>query len=380
MLSESEQANQAILFDSLPLANDKSLGIITLNSESTLNALSLAMIEPMMSQLRAWEADPKIVAILLQSAGDKAFSAGGDIQSLYHWIQSYLQNNDKDSLKQAEGFFQREYELDFYLHNYPKPIITWGHGIIMGGGFGIYSGCRFRIVTESTRIAMPEVAIAFFPDVGASYYLNRIKNNAGRFLALTGSTLNAADGLAAGVADCFLLSNHKETLIQALQQQAWVDDNQENTQIIQQLLHRFGKQRTAELPTSNLSRYEEEINRLAAASSLLEFSESINAITDDQAWFTRARDNFRYSSPLALQWTDRHLALCQGLEYEQVLQKDLVLAVNIIRGSEFVEGIRARVIDKDQKPNWRYKDIEKVPPEEVNAMFVQPWTENPLRI
>src|SRR6202521_72525 len=171
-------------------------GHVTLDRPAALNALSFAMIQALARQLQAWADDPQVRAVLVRGAGGKAFCAGGDIRALY------------DSFKAGQTghalFFAEEYKLDYFIHRYPKPYIALMDGVVMGGGMGISQGATFRVVTERTRLAMPEVGIGLFPDVGASYFLSRLPGCLGSYLALTGVQVRGADAVYARFGDVFL--------------------------------------------------------------------------------------------------------------------------------------------------------------------------------
>ncbi|MAD21828.1 MAG: enoyl-CoA hydratase, partial [Halomonas sp.] len=184
-----------VLFEEHTTQDGHVIGEITLNAERSLNALTLEMIEEILPRLNQWQSDERVVAVLLDSAGEKAFCAGGDVVNLYKAIQG------EGAADFPERFFENEYRLDYQLHTFPKPVICWGNGIVMGGGMGLLSGSSHRIVTETSRLAMPEVTIGLYPDVGASWFLNRLPGGAGRFLAMTGGQINAPDAVHLGLAD-----------------------------------------------------------------------------------------------------------------------------------------------------------------------------------
>ena len=165
-----------ILFDELPAGTGK-LGRVTLNVAATLNSLTLDMVDLLQAQMDAWRVDDEIAAIFVEGTGDKAFCAGGDVQALHRSAVA----TPGGPCDYAESFFEREYRLNYTLHTYNKPIICWGHGIVMGGGLGVMAGCSHRVVTQKTRIAMPEVTIALFPDVGGTWFLNHMPGKAGYF-------------------------------------------------------------------------------------------------------------------------------------------------------------------------------------------------------
>src|SRR5690606_15192614 len=189
------------------------IGIATLNVPRALNALSLEMIDLLKMQLDDWQQDARIAAVWLDAEGDKAFCAGGDVVRLY---QSMVDTPTGERNHYAEAFFGREYQLDYLLHTYGKPVICWGHGIVMGGGLGLMSGCSHRVVTEKSRIAMPEITIGLHPDVGGSWFLSRMPGRTGLFLGLTGANINAADALYIGLADRAIGSGLKAQVFDAL--------------------------------------------------------------------------------------------------------------------------------------------------------------------
>ncbi len=192
------------------------IAFITLNRPAALNALSLEMVSALRATLRDHAADPHVHAVLLRGAGGRAFCAGGDIRALYQ--------SRKSSGAMHRDFFAAEYPLDYCLHFYPKPYIALMDGITMGGGMGLAQGSPIRIVGERSRIAMPEVGIGFFPDVGGSFFLSRAPGELGLYLALTGTQIGAADTLYAGLADAYLPRDSVERLEQALSQLAWSGD------------------------------------------------------------------------------------------------------------------------------------------------------------
>lgn len=182
------------------------IGIATLNAPQTLNALSLPMIEVLDEQLTIWANDPDIVCVLLRGTGPKAFCAGGEVRSL----AEACRHHPGEVPPLAAHFFAAEYRLDYRLHTYPKPLLCWGHGHVLGGGMGLLQGSSVRIVTPSSRLAMPEISIGLYPDVGASWFLARLPGKLGLFLGLTGAPINARDALDLGLADRLLGKTSKK--------------------------------------------------------------------------------------------------------------------------------------------------------------------------
>ena len=207
----------AIHCEVLTGADGARIGIATLDAPKALNALNLPMIEVLGEQLHSWASDPGVVCVLLRGNGAKAFCAGGDVRAL---AQACLARPGSVPAL-AATFFAAEYHLDYRLHTYPKPLLCWGHGHVLGGGMGLLQGANVRIVTPSSRLAMPEISIGLYPDVGASWFLARLPGKLGLFLGLTGAPINARDALDLGLADRFFGEEQQEALLEELLQLNW---------------------------------------------------------------------------------------------------------------------------------------------------------------
>ncbi|WP_284209037.1 enoyl-CoA hydratase/isomerase family protein, partial [Chitiniphilus shinanonensis] len=199
----------------LPTANGRQLGVLRLDSPSRLNAQTLAMVHVLDAALAGWRERDDVVAVLVVGEGERGLCAGGDLKALYEAMGSV------ETLADGDAFFAEEYALCRDLHFYPKPVVAWGHGIVMGGGWGLFAGAHHRVVTESTRLAMPEIAIGLFPDVGASRWLHQLPGRLGRWLALTASELNAADALWSGAAHLALPEAARDDLMPWLAALPW---------------------------------------------------------------------------------------------------------------------------------------------------------------
>ncbi len=206
-----------VIFDELPTACGGRIGVATLNAPRSLNSLSLEMARQLEAKLDAWAVDRNVVAVWLEGGGDKAFCAGGDVVALYRALTEEGENrgSGRDSELPAT-YFTVEYRLDYRIHTYPKPVMVWADGIVMGGGLGLTAGGLHRIVTETTLIAMPEITIGLYPDIGASWFLNRMPPGVGAYLGLTGAQLNARDALDVGLADRFVPRERRAAVLEAL--------------------------------------------------------------------------------------------------------------------------------------------------------------------
>ena len=359
-----------------PLIVDRQgpIGKLTLNLPKALNALNLDMIDLMAAQLDAWEADDSVACIWIEGAGEKALCAGGDVVALHRESGSY---GDQGASQFVQDFFTREYRLDYRIHTYPKPIIVWGNGIVMGGGIGIMSGASHRIVSETTRMAMPEITIGLFPDVGGSWFLNRMPGRIGLFLGLTGAQFNGSDAIYAGMADRMVASADKDALLSSLARQTFSEDAEQNRVLVSRAVQ------TSEIaqdqrPASNLRAHYDVIQQLTDAPTLADVYQTIVNYAGEDSWLQRAAATLKAGCPLTagVVWEQLHRA--RHMSLAEVLQMELALAVNMCSNGQVKEGVRALLIDKDRNPQWQPATLEGVTPELVAACFKQPWETNPL--
>ena len=362
-----------VLFDAVDAAQGK-LGRITLNVEATLNSLTLEMVDLLQAQLDAWAEDESIAAVFIDAAGEKAFCAGGDVQALH----ASAVETPGGPCEYGETFFTREYRMNYTLHTYAKPLVCWGHGIVMGGGLGVMAGCSHRVVTEKTRIAMPEVTIALFPDVGGSWFLNHMPGNAGEFLALTGASINAADAIYTGIADRFISSDQKDAVVADLLAQSWTADAHANHALTRHVLRGFSEQSLAAMPAGQVEPHMASIASLCDGDSIHDVIDNITSLDTDDPWLSKARDSLAHGSKLAARWIDRQLYETRHSSLKEVFQAEIRLATHIIRHPEFAEGVRALLIDKDRNPAWSYPTSRDVPEDVLAGFFSEPWPTNPL--
>ncbi|WP_165954386.1 enoyl-CoA hydratase/isomerase family protein [Seongchinamella unica] len=364
---------EPVVFEELPAAEGK-VGRITLSVAATLNSLTLEMVDQLQEKLNAWSTDDSIAAVFIEGAGEKAFCAGGDVQALY---KSAVEQPG-GPCEYAEAFFTREYRMNYTLHTYAKPLICWGHGIVMGGGLGVMAGCSHRVVTERTRIAMPEVTIALFPDVGGSWFLNHAPGKTGEFLALTGASINGADAIYIGIADRFIASEHKDAVIAGLCQQQWSTEPAANHARVRHVLRPFAEQSISASPAGQVEPHAATIAQLLDGDDIHDIIDKITSQDTDDPWLAKARDSLAHGSKLAALWIDRQLWETRHAGLAEIFQAEIMLATNIIRHPEFAEGVRALLIDKDRKPAWQYQASRDVPTALLDQFFTPPWRENPL--
>ncbi len=337
------------------------IGCITLNRPRALNALSLEMVRELMAALLRWQNDPQVLAVALRGSNKEgvfgALCAGGDIR--------FLHQAGNSGNPQLEDFFTEEYALNHLIHHYPKPYIAFMDGIVMGGGMGISQGASARIVTERTKMAMPETAIGLFPDVGGGYFLSRCPGRAGEWLALTGETIGAGDAIALGLADGYVPSAQLPALWQTLTSQDFTD-----SAAVQQWVD--GQMGTAETHFASL---QAEIDRYFSLPTVAAIVCALEADSSDWAQATAAL--LRKRSPLMLHVVLEQVrrARSMGLADDLRMERDMVRHCFYLRlgQSETVEGIRALAIDKDHAPRWNPARIEEVQDAQWQAFFVSPW-------
>jgi enoyl-CoA hydratase/carnithine racemase len=338
------------------------VGLITLNRPAALNALSYDMIGDLRALLAEYAVNPFVRAVLVRGAGDKAFCAGGDLRALY---QSF-----KDGGTLQLDFFVAEYALDHLLHFYPKPYLALMDGITMGGGMGIAQGAKLRIVGERTRIAMPEVAIGLFPDVGASYFLPRLPGALGRYLALTGAQIKGADALYARLADVYLEAEQMAALESDLDSLEWRSEPRAD-------LKRFIDARAARgLPAPSLSILRAAIDEHFEQATLPRILESLEAERRPEfaEWAAQSVKLLRSRSPTMLAVTLEQLERGRSLSLAECFRMELGMVAHCFEQGDFMEGIRALIIDKDNAPHWRPGRIEDVTPDMVEAFFADSFT------
>lgn len=347
-----------VLFDTLPTASGHRFGRATLNAPASLNALSLPMVDLLHPQLQAWAQDPSIAGVLLDAAGDKAFCAGGDVVGLCQAIRALPPGQVPP---EARAFFEREYRLDHTIHTYPKPIVCWGHGFVMGGGIGLMAGASHRVVTPRSRLAMPEISIGLYPDVGGSWLLSRLPGKTGAFLALTGAHLNAADALFAGLADFLCPHEAHADLLSGIAAAFWRGEQAGDAAQLSHLLERLGA--ASEPPTSVLRTHFDRINATIGHDGLDGLAPRLAALAQDaDPWLAQAGVTFAKGSPtsavlgLEMQRRARHLSLADAFRLE------LQASVGCCAHSDFAEGVRALLVDKDKAPRWTPATLAEVTP------------------
>lgn len=332
------------------------LGHITLNRPAALHALNTPMCAAMIDALVQWRDDSSIHAVLLDHApGTRGFCAGGDIRMI-------AESGAGDG-KTAREFFFTEYRLNHLLFHYPKPVVALIDGVTMGGGVGISMPARFRIATENTTYAMPETGIGLFPDVGGGWYLPRKPGEIGMWLALTGARLKAADCLIAGVATHYMPT---EILEAACAQIAGAAQTHDALRALESGLEALSESagRPKELTPENVDR----INRIFALDSVEQIFAALES--DPSEWAKAQLATLRAKSPQALKVTFRQMREgAQMTSFEDEMRQEYRIASRVCARHDFQEGVRAVVIDKDNKPAWNPAALKDVSNALIDEIF-----------
>ncbi|WP_367371504.1 enoyl-CoA hydratase/isomerase family protein [Pseudomonas lini] len=333
------------------------IGHLTLNRPGGLNALTLPMVRLLLQQLHAWEQDPEIVAVVLRATGEKAFCAGGDIRMLY---DSHESGNN-----QHEIFLEEEYALDEHIHTYPKPIMALMDGFVLGGGMGLAQGATLRVITERTRMGMPEVGIGFYPDVAGSYFLPRLSGELGIYLGVSGIQIRAADALYARLADWCIPSKQITELDRCLDSMSWTSHPRED------LCTLLATLAVSKLPGSELKAFRPVIDEYFALSDLPSIRAALltESRPEFQDWAEETVKLLDSRSPLAMAVTLELLRRGRKLPLADCFAQELHLDYQWFDKGDFMEGVRALIIDKDKNPRWNPPTLAELDPARVQAFF-----------
>ncbi|HEY8287952.1 MAG TPA: enoyl-CoA hydratase/isomerase family protein [Acetobacteraceae bacterium] len=330
--------------DTVITRRDGRVGRMVLNRPKALNALDLDMIGACTRALTAWRDDPHVHAVVIEGAGDRAFCAGGDIRALRDGQLS----GDRTGV---EAFFRQEYALNLMISTYPKPYIALIDGICMGGGIGLSVHAPYRVATEHAMFAMPETAIGFFPDIGATFFLPRLPGQLGVYYGLTGLRVTGADAVHCGFGTHFVPRGRLPALSQALAEHGVA------------ALARFAEP----LPAYSLGGEVTAIDACFAGASVSEIIRRLETQTAE--WAVAAIKALRTVSPTALGFTLEALRRGADLTLPNALEAEFRLTRTTMAYPDFAEGVRAMVVDKDRKPKWQPSRIEDVDPAVIAGMF-----------
>jgi enoyl-CoA hydratase len=325
------------------------LAVVVLNRPRAVNALTAGMAEAMLARLTAWAADDAVDTVLVRGAGERGLCAGGDIVAIYRDMQA--------GGHATEDFWATEYRLNSLISRYPKPYVALMDGLVLGGGVGVSVHGSHRVVTDRTRMGMPETTIGFVPDVGGTLLLANAPGESGTHAALTGAHLDGADALHLGLADFFVPAAQLGELAEALE-----------TETADDAVARLA----VEPPLSELAEQRGWIDEAYASDDAEEIVRRLKASPAPAAWETAA--SIETKSPLAVKVTLAALRRARARgpvpgALEEALDTEYRIGLRLLAGHDFREGIRAQVIDKDRAPRWIPPTLAEVGPDDVEACF-----------
>ncbi|MCM2432531.1 enoyl-CoA hydratase/isomerase family protein [Agrobacterium rosae] len=337
--------------DEILIEKNGSVGLIRLNRPKAINSLNEAMVSGMKAGLDLFARDPDVTSVVLCGEGERGLCAGGDVRLIY-------QARSDDEAGRTR-FWREEFPLNERISHYPKPYIAFMDGIVMGGGVGISAHGRYRIVTERTRLAMPETAIGYFPDVGATWLLPKAPGETGTWLGLTGREVGAADAIYAGLADYHILSRRLPELVHELAQTSFAAD-------VGAVIETFSvRPETPAVLAANS-------DAIDAAFRFNTVEEIIAALAADDDDFARETLTILQSrSPTSLKLTLRLLrAGRQSSGLIECLEREFAAGCEVLRNHDFYEGVRAALVDKDRNPKWHPDTLGDVTEEDLDRYFV----------
>ncbi len=342
-----------------------------LDSEATLNSLSLEMIDLLSPRIDSWARDDRVAAVVLTGAGNRAFSAGGDVQALYRAMEANHQAGERVD-DYPYDFFEREYRLDYRLHTFPKPLIALGHGIIMGGGLGIFGASDLRVVTENVRIALPEVSIGLFPDAGGTWLLKSLPEQQALFIGMTGAHLNAGDALHCGIGTHAISRDDLPGLLAGMATLAFSGSREEDLASISRYLDSLAP---PALPPTELPAIGTELN---ADGGFARAAATLVAMAGASDWVDKGISSMERGCPATVGIVVEQVRRARNLNLADCFRMEMTIATHCADNHDFSEGVRALLIEKDNKPNWQFTDLKSLPEGYVLDHFEEPWPRNPL--
>ncbi len=338
---------EATLEEDLIIRKTGRIGHISLNRPKQIHALNLDMCLAMIHALLEWRDDDDVEAVIIDHSEGRGFCAGGDI--------AMLQASGKTDGKEGREFFYKEYQLNHLLFEYPKPVVAFMDGITMGGGVGLSQPAKYRVATENTRFAMPETGIGLFPDVGGGWYLSRLSGRLGQFLALTGARLDGAECCAVELATHYLPS---DALDEAKARIAEKPDRING--ILGQLSGQVPKARIAD----NLNK----IDQLFASDRIENILADLEA--DESDWAIKERDTLGTKSPQTLKVALRQLKEGVAMAtFADEMRQEYRIGYHVLMRHDFIEGVRALIVDKDGAPKWDPATPEEVSDQLIDSIF-----------
>ncbi len=361
-------------FSELPCSDSEhKIGVARLDNASSLNALTVNMLQLLKDKLEQWQDDDNIVCVLLEGEGQKAFCAGGDVRTMHDVMRD---KSESETVEYCSHFFAVEYECDYLIHTYYKPIIAWGEGIVMGGGMGLYMGSSHKVVTPSSRLAMPEIGIGLYPDVGGTWFMNRLDQGIGLFLGITGVIVNASDAIATHLADHMVLPEHKSTLLEQLQIAEW-ESVEDAYEVVTELLEGFAEEvESGAKPEPQLLPLFDRIQQACEGDSVIQVVDNILAIEAQSQWLDSAKHNLKTGSPITAHICYRQIRDYHDISLADCFRLELSLSVKCALLGEFQEGVRAKLVDKDGNARWKFATVADVDETLIDELFTSFWSED----
>ena len=352
------------------------IGHAHLNMVASLNALTLDAVRVLSTAVLQWSSRKDIAGVLITGEGEKAFCAGGDVQALYRAAVNNRQAGELVDRYPFE-FFAEEYRLDYFLHTLNKPVVTLGHGIVMGGGYGLFAASGYRVLTQRSKLAFPEITIGLFPDAGGSWVLKNLPQSIALFLGLTGSQVNATDALALKIGSHMIDHEQRQDFIDGLMSMAWSQDDKGNRKLLEAHLDNCKYQG---------QRPESELPALAEApvdpTSLSHCVNSIAAMQGRSPWIDRGIGNLQKGCPVTAGIIFEQMRRVQTMTLAESFCMELAVATRCLQLPDFEEGVRALLIDKDGAPKWTVSSVDELSKEYIEAHFDEAfaglWLNNPL--
>ncbi len=328
-------------------------GVVTLNRPKALNAVSHAMVLALRAQLDDWAQDPAVTRVVMTAAGERAFSAGGDIRAV-------TELGKAGRFEDALQFWRDEYALNAAIKNYRKPYVSLIDGIVMGGGVGISVHGSHRVAGDKFQFAMPEVGIGFFPDIGATWFLPRMPGELGAFCALTGERFNGADAFGAGIATHRVPSARFGALLEG-----WT-----GTVSVDAVLAAFAENAGEGPAVAPILARRAAIDRLFAGASVEDILTALDGATGgDAEWAAKTAATIRTKCPLSLKLALAQVRRGETWDFVACMRAEFRIVSRVIHGTDFYEGVRAVIVDKDNKPRWRPATLAAVSETEVERHF-----------
>lgn len=353
-----------ILFKEHKKADSKILLEIQLNNSAKLNALNLEMVQTLNQEIRKWRDREELSAVFIHSVGERAFCAGGDVAQLYSEIKASHEKGLDPALS-ARNFFHIEYETDYMLSQFPKPIVLWGSGIVMGGGMGLFMSSSHAIATESSLFAMPEVSIGFFPDVGASYFLSQVPDRLGLYLALTACRFKARSAQFLNLTQWFFYNKDKQKVFNFLKEKLFKDKADFEIQF-KNFYKSPGFLLEQDCWIENLKT---EILKALEFKNLNSFYDYFSQVVLEDKQWEQNRQTFLKASPSSLALVFEQFKRSARQTRKALFEMESIIAMNISCRPDFQEGVRALLIDKTKDPNWKPNHVYDIDPEEIKKYF-----------